>query len=230
MHHELVVARVPIGERAARFERDRRLPVHLEAACKSDRRRLAAEFDVARCELARDRLVVGPHVEQPRRVGRKRGLGVDHGGQLVVLHHDPVGEILRRGARAAETGGDRLADEADPLVRQGRIGREAKMIEFRPRPQQIHRRQIGEREDRARPLWLADTADPGMRLFATDEGDVLDAGHLDVGQELALPEKVPLVFLAKQRAPDPTFTFRAAHFYPFRSVAPTSPRASRSIV
>ena len=68
-----------------------------------------------------------------------------------------------------------------------------------------------------------------MRLLATHEGNVLDAVHLDVGEELPLPHQVSLVLLTKQRTPDPSFAVRAAHTKPFMSVAPDAITSKRSL-
>ena len=67
--------------------------------------------------------IVGDVVVEQRGVVRRRMLGMDGGGQFLIIHRDPFGGVARlcRGLRHDQR--DRMADMAHPVFRQNAVGR-----------------------------------------------------------------------------------------------------------
>ena len=100
VHHQLVVAMIPVGQHAAAFERHGRLPVHAELAAQPHRRGGSDTGSPSRTVLVMIG-VVRPVIEQrggcpassPRRIDDRR--------QRLELELDLVGQILGLGAASA---------------------------------------------------------------------------------------------------------------------------------
>jgi hypothetical protein len=201
---ELVEPVIPIGEHAAAFERDGRLPVGSELPPQPDGRG-GQRRHVALVHGAGDEGVVGPCVEQASAARAHRRDAIDDGRQLLHVQRHLVGQVLGLGARGCETGGDRLADVAHALVGERRKGTMAKRRQFRAGLEDVDRAYVGQREDaRGGIRRLDDLPQAGMRHLAAHEGDVLQAGHADIGDEHAGAEEIARILLAQQACTDPT--------------------------
>ena len=207
---ELVVPVVPVGERAAAFERHGRLPVHPELPPQPDRRG-GERRGIALAHGAGDVGVVGPLVEHARAARAHRCDAVDDRRQFFHLERDAVGQILGLRARRLHAGGDRLSDIARAPIGQRGVGAVAMRGQLRPGLQNIERADVREREDLCRcARGLDDVAHAGVRHLAAYEGDVLDARHADVGNEHPVAEEIALILLAQQARTDPAFGLRVS--------------------
>ena len=67
--------------------------------------------------------IVGDVVVEKRGVVRRRMLGMDGGGQFLIVHGDPFGGVARLGRRPGNDKRHRMADIAHPVFRQNAVGR-----------------------------------------------------------------------------------------------------------
>ena len=118
----------------------------------------------------------------------QRGLGVDHGGQRLVVDEHGLGGVLGLGDRLGHDGHDRLADEADLAVgqrrpRAGRVEGHAEGVEGRE--VEVGVGEGGDDAGEALRLADVDPGDDGVGVGRAHEGHVEQSGHGEVADERA---------------------------------------------
>ncbi len=171
-----VARRIMARQGAARFERHAAMPADRQV--EPDNR--------VRCgECGIDLPIFGAHDQRLcRNSGReaaRRRPGVEQWRQLLGLDHDQIGGVLGEVRIGREHGSDRLADIAQPVLRQQRLTIRAQRLARRVA--KIDRRQIG--DVLARP----DRRDAGRR---EGRGDI-DVAQLGMGVRRAHDPHVQLV-------------------------------------
>ena len=114
VQNELVHAAVPIGDRAAAFDRSHALAGGGNLARDLDRR-VERGLDIDVDERLKER-VVAPVLVQERRVRQARRKHVVHGRQLLEIDLDARGDILSLGTCPADAHRDEFADLPHLLV------------------------------------------------------------------------------------------------------------------
>ena len=147
-----------------------------------------------------------------RRARRQRLLGAHHGRQVLVVHHQRLGRVLRLRGGLGHHQGHRLADVAHDFVRERQPLRLALLravlpLEWRGRGDRLQSRpdEVLAREHRDRPralqrLFLPDRSDPGVRPVRAHEIGMDLAGQGPVGDIASPPGKHALVFEAALHA------------------------------
>lgn len=125
-----------------------------------------------------------------RREGRPR---IDHRGQRLAIHRHELGRVhgLARPFRADRR--DRLADEAKPILREGRTASRPEASAFQSRGERAHpfgqimRGENGGHAGRPSRETHLGVAEHGMRMGAAREGRVKQSGNLEVVEVRAPP-------------------------------------------
>src|SRR3954451_3893386 len=134
------------------------------------------------------------------------GARVHDGIEDLVIDRDRRGEVFRLGTGWGDAGGDGLADIAHLVGRQRRPGRRLGARRLGHDPDRLHPGEIGGGEHAAADVGRhRDPPDPGMRMSATQEHDVLRAGKPNVGDEFAAAAQMAVVLPAQQRRADAAF-------------------------
>ena len=150
---------------------------------------------------------MSPRLVHQRRRGLARREHVGDDRQFLEVDDYLGGDVLRLGARVGDAHGDHLAHVAHLVGRQRRLLGGLEAGQRRNRADRLHPRHVRGGEDRALVRFgRVDGEDARVRHGAAHEGDVREPGQFDVGDELAAPAHVAVVFLANQAGADPFFT------------------------
>ncbi len=138
-----------------------------------------------------------------RRARPSRDGGVDQRRELLVFDLDLLGQILGERARLGDAHDHRLAHIAH-LARceRGVVG-SLEARDARERADRLEAREIlgPQRHGRAGRRDV-DAADASMRDRAAQEGDLLEARHLDVADVVAAPQQQAGILLAREARAD----------------------------
>jgi hypothetical protein len=130
---------------------------------------------------------------------------IDHGWQRFEFDADASSEIERFGTCRCDTGGDGLSYIPDFIGRQHRPHRRTGTSRLRHHMNWPDVPEVGGREDTgARFGRYGDAAKQRMRVRGADERHFLRTAQFDVGDELAAPTQMAVIFLAQQRRADAT--------------------------
>ena len=212
---ELISARIPIGDNAARLDRRRRAVIVVEAA-GDDAIGLGTRGGVVAAALPDMGGDIAAHVIVD---GRGRAAAsffkIDDGGERFKLDGNVAERILGEVAAVRQHDGERLADMADFVLgeRHLRALIEDRVLDRRRRHEQRAGRpiiaEIGRGIDgddtvagaRRRHI---DRADAGVRDVAAQKSRIDHAGKLDVVDEQRLAAKQPRVLIAADRSAETT--------------------------
>jgi hypothetical protein len=141
---------------------------------------------------------------------RDRGRRIDHGGQRFVIDGDPLGRVARRRQALGHHEGHRVADEADPVVRQRRPWRRHHRAAVAARIRHLAGQTAEPLGSQLRPGQHREHAGGGARRGRVDGPDarmgMRRAQHVAVG----LPVEVDVVGIAAG-AGDEAAVFLAPH-------------------
>ena len=202
------VARVPLGDHAARLDRHAHVALDLEALLHRDVGLGERRGGIAEAGLEEDGDVVAPlRVDDLRpRLGARDHLRDD--GQRLVLDLDQLAAVFSERATGGQDHRHDLADEAHAVPRHGELGdllhrdvharREPRRNRAEKRQRLHEPLEIGEGEDvgdarqPARRLGLHGE-DLGVTVRAPDEGRVEHPGQLDVVHVAAIAAQIARV-------------------------------------
>ena len=209
--HELVGARVPVRQHGLAFERVHHLARQAVAAPHHDRRGGGDLGDALVERRLQKQIVLPRFVHERGRCVASRDR-IDDGGERLELELYPAGQILALGTRRGHAHRDGFADEAHLPARQRRIlgGLEAGQAELGLDRADIE--VFGDEDRRLRALRLADGQDAGVGERAAQEGNLLQAGQLDVVNVAADAAQEAGVLLAQDARTDAlAFPLRIDH-------------------
>jgi hypothetical protein len=129
---------------------------------------------------------------------------IDHRRQFLKLDAHTIGQVLGLRPRRLNAGGNGLPDIAHAVVGKGGVGTMAMRCEFRSGFKNLECAEVRQRENvRLGAGRFGHPPNMRMRHLASREGDVLKAGHADIGDEHAVAEKMAGILLAQQARTDP---------------------------
>ena len=183
----LPLGRVPVDEDGTGFERDAGVPRGAEAGRDHLVGRGHRGLHVAFFVQPPEGEVVAEVGVDHRRAGIERGHRVGDHRKRVVVHVDPGGAVLCRGAGRGDDGHHRLAHPCRAVDRQRvlRRGLQALQVRQNGHPWRADLGQIGAGEDPKHALHVlrigqVDPLDPGMGKGRSDKGHMHHAGQGDV--------------------------------------------------